>query len=146
MAVYPDSFPQDFETRILPAEASFTSHKAYRIAKYGAKDPRSYLCSWDEAVMEEKDLTSLLATSEEERYSTSFSDRPEALEYILSVSMRVYPAPELVTGTTDPSCGPSLVGKLKKLKGKHKGEYHHHISWWIYSDAEPWNFFEKEER
>lgn len=143
MGIYPDCFPNDFEECILPKDAGYTAIEGYRIANYGVKDPRSYLSSFEERILEHSCDQRPLDPDNAESYSTSLFDTKDYPNHLLKLFMREHPAAELIHGQTDPSCGPSKMG-TKNFKNKRDSKTYHHISWWIYKNARPYDFFEKE--
>lgn len=140
MSRFPDSFPPDFEEKILRDKGEFVAHQGYRLAKYGATDPRSYLSTYEENIYNGR-----LYPEGDKRlkrdgtYSTSLFDNLDYLQYKKEFVWMPPPGAVIVEGTTDPSCGPSRVGPLRE----EEGQQFHHISWWIYKDTSPWVYFEE---
>lgn len=142
MGAFPDCFPGDFASTLLPEEAGYEAHFGYRIAKYGRECPVSYFSTQEERIIDGKGLG---PGEKAEEFSTSLFDKPEYPEYILSLVMRDDRRPRacLVSGYTVPECGPSLIGREKSLKTRSGPVRCRHISWWVYEDARPWEYFEE---
>lgn len=140
MGTFPACFPDDFVSDILPSDAAFEARVGYRVAKYGLECPVSYFSTFEERIIDGRPLE--VPSRDAEMYSTSLFDAPDYPRYILSLTMRDDRRPRacLVRGHTAPECGPSKVGKEKRSKSKA----YRHISWWIYEDARPWEYFEEE--
>ena len=131
MQVFPVGYPGDLLDRILLDGGSFEAHFAYRVAKYGAEDPQSYLSTF-----QEKQLNPVRLPSQQKpdksisTYSTSLSVCKDRMTDYCHLSMRNYPRATVVEGKTEPVCGPS---KLNSKTG--------HVDWWLFADAKPWLYF-----
>ena len=149
MPRFPSFFPDNFAEEMLPEDAREESHFGYRIAKYGVECPFSYVSSYEDRILEGKETDGDYDAGE---YSTSLFDIPDRLRYILRVTLRyTFPKACVVSGYTHPSCGPSKIGSKRRYKrppdsaenGPHTTVYLHHIHWWVYEGACPWEYFEK---
>ena len=142
MGAFPDCFPDDFASAILPKEAGYKAHFGYRIAKYGRECPVSYFSTVEERIIDGKALGQ---SRKADDYSTSLFDTPDYPRYILSLVMRYDRRPKacLVSGYTVPECGPSLVDVEKPHRTRNGPIRCRHISWWIYEEARPWEYFEE---
>lgn len=54
--------------------------------------------------------------------------------------MRHYPTPFIAKGVTDMECGPCQLTSERVIEDKSS-----HVDWWIYEDATPELYFEKED-
>ena len=48
MKKYPECFPENFETEILPKEAKEENKPVYRVIKYGAVNRESFISTYEE--------------------------------------------------------------------------------------------------
>lgn len=132
--VFPDGYPTDLLEKIINKGGTFTAYRAYRVAKYGLEDPRSFLSTYQEKVL--RGVTPKLPPNKKPKnlglseYSTSCFNSMDKPRDICKTSMINYPKAVIVKGVTCPACGPT---KLNTEKG--------HIDWWLYKDTKPHMFF-----
>ena len=138
MKSFPDCFPKDFATDILPAGAVEEDKTVYRVIKYGILNRDSYVGTYEEIIKglmlpgrRELDL------SKPGTYSTSCYLKKSELEYFLKLCMRHHPAAFIAKGTTAADCGPSQLTSDREPRDDT------HVDWWIYKDAEPQSYFEE---
>ena len=140
MPRFQDCFPLDFEEKILRDKGEFVAHHGYRLAKYGAADPRSYLSTYEENIYNGRPYSEgNKKLKQAGTYSTSLFDNLEYLQYQKDFVWMPPPGAVIVEGTTEPSCGPSHIGPFREEEGQRT----RHISWWIYKDTSPWKYFEE---
>ena len=129
MNKFPDCFPENFESEILPNNAEYKKYNAYRILKHGILNHNEFLSTFEEfkdSKYKPRGYNPLSA----ETYSTSVFSSVHDAKSIMKLMCRHYPHPSLAEGTTEPCCGPCL----KEYNSSH-------INWWIFKDSLPENFF-----
>lgn len=139
---FPQCFPPNFESEILPAGADFRGRVVYRVMKYGKIDRNSFLGTYQEIV---EGLMppprKPLDMNDPGTYSTSCYEKRSDLEYFLKVTMRREPAAFIAKGITCGECGPSQLSSDRKTN-THKDSSH--VDWWIYESASPELYFKED--
>lgn len=137
MGKFPECFPSDFESRILPKEAKEENRAVYRVMKYGKIDKDGFISTFEEIKFGLRPQGKL-DLNDPSLYSTSCYENREDLDYVLSILMRKNPSAFIVKGETERSCGPcQLTKERKKCKDSH-------VDWWIYEESNPEQYFKKE--
>ena len=137
MSKYPECFPENFETEILPKEAKKENKPVYRVMKYGTLNRESFISTYEEirrGLIPPKRRMNLQDPS---LYSTSCNmEYPEA-EYALNLFMRHHPKAFVAKGETVKSCGPC------QLTSEREERSDTHVDWWIYEESEPQLYFKR---
>ena len=138
MKSFPDCFPGNFATDILPVGAVEDNKPVYRVIKYGILNRDSYIGTYEEI------LKGLMPPGKKRRdpskpgtYSTSCHLEKSESEYFLQLCMRHHPAAFIAKGITAADCGPSQLTSDREPRDDT------HVDWWIYKDAEPQYYFEE---
>lgn len=140
MSRYPECFPPNFETEILPKEAKKENKTVYRIIKSGTIDRDGFISTFEEIERELIPRNDRYDRTSPGLYSTSCHMKYADSEYILGLIMRHHPDPCIAKGITDGGCGPcQLTSERNKSKDSH-------VDWWIYQDSTPERYFKKEEK
>lgn len=128
MPGFPDCFPADFESEILPKDVEYKAYSVYRILKQGILNREAFIGSFEE--FPERFVRSRKAGS----YSTScYQDYAEIYNLLEFTFRDKHPEAILAFGTTEPICGP--------CKKSESGSSH--VDWWIFKDSHPEVFFEE---
>ena len=140
MGRYPDCFPENFETEILPAGAKEENKSVYRIIKYGTINRESFISTYEEIHRGLIPPRKRINLKDPGIYSTSCNMDYSEAEYVLRLIMRHKPEAFIAQGETEKSCGPcQLTAERETGKGAH-------VDWWVYDDSEPQRYFEKEDQ
>lgn len=144
MGKYPDCFPSDFESRILPKEAKCECISVYRIAADGVNNRDAFKGSYEKDVDRgiPEDYWLKHDESDPGLYSTSCFEDIKDARRILKMIMRHNPAAIILKGTTDYCCGLCQRTRDRKKLGCRKS----HVDWWVYKNSAPQNFFKEETR
>lgn len=135
---YPDCFPENFETEILPKNLKSKCLEVYRIILSGKIDKDGFESTFEDVLKQRIQRKKPLDMTDPGTYSTScFIDIKYAKQY-LNMFCRHHPAAILAKGCTDIKCGPSQI-----TKERLPDNYNTHVDWWIYKDAQPQIFFEE---
>ena len=137
MCVFPDCFPDNLASEILPVGAKNECLHVYRVIKYGRIDRQGFISTYEEMQAGLIPLKKRMNLNDPGLYSTSCNiDRSEA-EYVLNIFMKHYPKPFIARGQTHASCGPC------QLTSERESRQDTHVDWWIYRDAKPQNYFDE---
>ena len=129
MPKFPDCFPKNFETDILPNNVEYVSYHAYRILKEGKLNRKAFISTFEE-FKDKKYKPRGFNPSSPDTYSTSLFSNIDDIKNILKIMLRHNPPAIIAEGITEPCCGPCK-----------KDNYSSHISWWIFEDASPETYF-----
>ena len=133
MGRFPDCFPVDFATKILPANAGYTRHHVYRVVKSGRIDRQAFESSYEENLRQARFRRPRpLRKDDPSTYSTSCCVDYEQAAFLKKVTFRDPPEAIIAEGITEPICGPTL-----------KNQASGHVDWWIYKDAKPECYFKE---
>lgn len=138
MSKFPDCFPENFESDILPEGAEKKRVRVYRIAKRGIIDRDAFISTYEEVHRKIIPTPKHFDPNDPGLYSTSCFGMLKDAEYILKLIMRHHPEPIIIRGVTDEDCGPCQFTKDRK-----KSQNNSHYDWWVYEDSCPHIFFEK---
>lgn len=138
MSEYPDIFPKNFESDILPKEAKKFNRTVYRVMKSGVINRNEFISTFEEIQRKIIPPKKKIDLNDPSLYSTSCSEDRGDIEFVLKLMMKHNPRPIIVIGETDGECGPSQLTKERVL-----GKNDSHVDWWIFKDALPHNFFRK---
>ena len=140
MSKFPNCFPENFETEILPREAKEENRLVYRIIKYGTINRDSFISTYEEIQRGLIPPKKRMNLQDPGLFSTSCNIDYSEAEYVLSLIMRHQPKAFIAKGETEGSCGPcQLTSEREKTTSTH-------IDWWIYDDSSPQLYFEEENR
>lgn len=138
MSKYPECFPDNFETEILPNGARQENKRVYRIIKYGALNKKSFYSTFQETQENLRPVPKRgMDLSDPGTYSTSCNMEYDEAAYMLKIFMRHNPKVFIAVGETEGSCGPC------QLTSEREERTDTHVDWWIYDEAEPQVFFEE---
>lgn len=131
---FPDCFPKDFATSILPDDAMPIAHKGYRLCKSGAVTRQDFVSTCEERLVRlfsQRKVQKKPLPRDPSCYSTScYSDLKE-LQYVKQFVMKKVPPEAVIAeGVTAPECGLSRQSSRTS-----------HIDWWIYKDTAPETYF-----
>lgn len=137
MKKYPECFPKDFETDILPEEAKEENKSVYRVIKYGEINRESFISTYEEIQRKLIPPKRKMKLKDPGIYSTSCNIEYSEVEYALNMFMRHHPKVFIAKGETEGSCGPcQLTSEREKRNDTH-------VDWWIYEESEPHLYFEE---
>ncbi|HJC65937.1 MAG TPA: hypothetical protein H9931_04350 [Candidatus Enterocloster excrementigallinarum] len=140
MSKFPNCFPENFETEILPREAKEENRLVYRIIKYGTINRDSFISTYEEIQRGLIPPKKRMNLQDPGLFSTSCNIDYSEAEYVLNLIMRHQPKAFIAKGETEGSCGPcQLTSEREKTTSTH-------IDWWIYDDSSPQLYFEEENR
>ena len=132
---YPECFPENFETDILPKDAKRENKSVYRVIKFGTIDRNGFIGTYEEIQRGLIPPKKRMNLDDPGLYSTSCNMKYSEAEYALNMFMRHYPKPFIAKGETEGSCGPcQLTSEREKRSDTH-------VDWWIYEDTEPQIYF-----
>ena len=135
MKKYPECFPENFETDILPKDAKKENKSVYRVIKFGTIDRNEFIGTYEEIQRGLIPPKKRMNLDDPGLYSTSCNMKYSEAEYALNMFMRHYPKPFIAKGETEGSCGPcQLTSEREKRSDTH-------VDWWIYEDTEPQIYF-----
>lgn len=134
---FPEAFPNNFETDILPKNITPLTLQVYRVCTSGIIDRSAFLSTY-ESVQQglqpkppEWDLTA------PGTYSTSCDENEKSIKKVLSCLKRYNPPAFIMVG--EASC---MLGPVQRTRERVGGKTSH-IDWWIYRDANPSDYFKK---
>ena len=137
MSKYPECFPQNFETDILPQGARKENKAVYRVIKYGAINRESFIGTYEEIKRGLIPPKKIMDLNDPGLYSTSCNIDYMEAEYATRLFMRHHPKAFIARGETEGTCGPCQVTSEREQRTDT------HVDWWIYEDAEPQVYFQK---
>lgn len=135
MGKYPDCFPENFESEILPSGAADNNLEVYRIAKYGIINRDAFISTYEEIQRKLIPPRKKLDKNDPSTYSTSCQMELADAEYLLTIFMRHKPDAIITKGATEPSCG------VSQITSERTRQNNSHVDWWIYKDASPYKYF-----
>ena len=135
---YPDCFPDNFETDILPQEAGNDEKKVYRGIKSGIRDRSGFLSTYEEIREGLIPPKKNVSADDPKLYSTSCNIKMSEAEYALDIFMRHHPPAIISKGKTKAVCGPNQLTSEREKDVKTT-----HVDWWIYKHANPQLYFKK---
>ena len=135
MKKYPECFPENFETDILPKDAKKENKSVYRVIKFGTIDRNGFIGTYEEIQRGLIPPKKRMNLDDPGLYSTSCNMKYSEAEYALNMFMRHYPKPFIAKGETEGSCGPcQLTSEREKRSDTH-------VDWWIYEESKPEMYF-----
>lgn len=137
MKKYPECFPENFESEILPNEAKEKNIPVYRVIKYGEINRNSFISTYEEIQRGLIPRRKKMNLSDPGIYSTSCNIEYSEAKYALDMFMRHYPQPFIAKGETEKTCGPCQVTAEREKRTDT------HVDWWIYEAAEPQVYFKE---
>lgn len=144
MGKYPECFPENLETEILPKGAQENSRCVYRIIKYdGEISRKNFMSTYEEVRAGLMPRSKRYNENKPSTYSTSCQLELSSIQSLLSFCMKKHhPKAFIALGTTEGSCG---LSQLTSERNPEKKDEDGHVDWWIYADAEPHRYFKKVE-
>lgn len=139
MKEYPDCFPQNFASEILPKQAKEENKSVYRVIKFGEIDENSFISTYEEIQRKLIPPKKHLDLNNPGIYSTSCNMEYSEARNMLDIFMRHYPKPFIAKGETEKTCGPS------QLTSEREARKDTHVDWWIYKNTNPEDYFKKVE-
>ena len=135
MKKFPECFPDNFETSILPNGARKENRHVYRVIKSGKIDRDAFISTYEEIQRGLIPPKRKMNLNDPGLYSTSCNIEYTEAEYVLRLFMRHYPKPIIANGETEGECGPSqLTADREDVQGTH-------VDWWIYEESHPQRHF-----
>ncbi len=135
MKKYPECFPENFETDILPEGAKKENKAVYRVIKYGTINRDSFIGTYEEIQRGLIPPKKKMNLKDPGLYSTSCNIEYSEAEYALNMFMRHYPRPFIAKGETEATCGPC------QLTAEREERDDTHVDWWLYEETEPQTYF-----
>lgn len=135
MKKYPECFPENFETDILPEGAKKEIKAVYRVIKYGTINRDSFIGTYEEIQRGLIPPKKKMNLKDPGLYSTSCNIEYSEAEYALNMFMRHYPRPFIAKGETEATCGPC------QLTAEREERDDTHVDWWLYEETEPQTYF-----
>lgn len=135
MKKYPECFPENFETDILPKGAKKENKSVYRIIKSGTIDRNGFIGTYEEIQRGLIPPKKRMNLNDPGLYSTSCNVEYSEAEYALNMFMRHYPKPFIAKGETEGTCGPC------QLTSEREERSDTHVDWWVYEETEPQIYF-----
>lgn len=135
MKKYPECFPENFETDILPKGAKKENKSVYRIIKSGTIDRNGFIVTYEEIQRGLIPPKKRMNLNDPGLYSTSCNVEYSEAEYALNMFMRHYPKPFIAKGETEGTCGPC------QLTSEREERSDTHVDWWVYEETEPQIYF-----
>lgn len=135
MKKYPECFPENFETDILPEGAKKENKAVYRVIKYGTINRDSFIGTYEEIQRGLIPPKKKMNLKDPGLYSTSCNIEYSETEYALNMFMRHYPRPFIAKGETEATCGPC------QLTAEREERDDTHVDWWLYEETEPQTYF-----
>lgn len=135
MKKYPECFPENFETDILPKGAKKENKSVYRVIKYGTINRDSFIGTYEEIQRGLIPPKKRMNLNDPGLYSTSCNIEYSEAEYALNMFMRHHPKAFIAKGETEGTCGPcQLTSEREERKDTH-------VDWWIYEETKPETYF-----
>ncbi len=129
MPDFPDCFPADFESEILPKNVEYKAYPVYRVLKRGILNREAFISSAEEFPRRFHNSRKAAV------YSTScFQDYNEIHNIMMFTFRDRHPEAILAYGATEPECGPCKKSDDPKSS---------HVDWWLYQSSHPEDFFEE---
>lgn len=135
MKKYPECFPENFKTDILPEGAKKENKAVYRVIKYGTINRDSFIGTYEEIQRGLIPPKKKMNLKDPGLYSTSCNIEYSEAEYALNMFMRHYPRPFIAKGETEATCGPC------QLTAEREERDDTHVDWWLYEETEPQTYF-----
>lgn len=130
---YPECFPPNFETEILPKGIQNIELFVYRICTNGIINKESFLSTFEEVQLGKKPMTKdwERRLKNPSTYSTSCDTNLDSIKNTLKCLKDYYPAPIIAQGTATFQHGP--LQRTSERTGRETT----HVDWWLYSEADP---------
>ena len=119
MSKFPNCFPENFETEILPREAKEENRLVYRIIKYGTINRDSFISTYEEIQRGLIPPKKRMNLQDPGLFSTSCNIDYSEAEYVLNLIMRHQPKAFIAKGETEGSCGPCQLTSERKKQQAH---------------------------
>lgn len=140
MKEFPECFPDNFVTDILPKGAKEENKSVYRVMKYGTIDREGFISTYEEIQRGLIPRKKRMRLNDPGLYSTSCNIEYSEAAYALRLFMRHYLAPFIAKGLIHGEYGPS---QLTSERDRERTDTH--VDWWVYDGNEPQMYFSKEE-
>lgn len=135
LSKYPECFPENFESDILPEEAREENKAVYRVIKSGIINRDSFIGTYEEIQRGLIPPKKRMNPMDPGLYSTSCNIKYTEAEYALNMFMRHYPKPIIAKGETEGSCGPCQLTSEREMRDDT------HVDWWVYDKSTPQIYF-----
>lgn len=139
---FPDCFPENFESEILPKNLKDQQLHVFRVCLHGPISRETFCGTYEEAMKAPNERIRNIRLrgkplNDAGTYSTScFRERVDC-EGSLVCLQRHHPSPFLIEGTASSEYGP-----LQETKERKKCNTSH-VDWWLYKNADPSEKFHK---
>ena len=137
MKKYPECFPKNFETEILPKGAKEENKSVYRVIKYGTINRESFISTYEEIQRGLIPPKKSINLNDPGIYSTSCNIDYSEAEYALNMFMRHHPKAFIAKGETEKTCGPC------QLTSEREERSDTHVDWWIFEESKPQMYFKE---
>lgn len=137
MTKYPNCFPKNFETEILPEGAKEENKSVYRVIKYGTINRESFISTYEEIQRGLIPRKKRMNLNDPGIYSTSCNIDYSDAEYALSLFMRHHPRAFISKGETEKTCGPC------QLTSEREKRTDSHVDWWVFDESSPQIYFKE---
>lgn len=143
--IFPDYFSDKAREQIV-AWGKEESVPVYRVGKYGNNDETAFLNYYEEVqrglkVVRNKEQTMKRYREDFNSLSVScYEEKSDIEEYYKVTLKESHPERILLFGRTESQAG--LSSRTKERKTNYTNS---HVDWWLYDDAEPWEYFKVEE-
>lgn len=134
---FPDCYPKNFESEILPEGAREQEIEVYRVAKTGKIEESTFWSTFLENLSRVDYDTSRYIPkdpNDPSEYSTSFYEKYKSVAYVCKMLTKNSPSPIIIKGKTELGYGPSQRTRERKKEKKK------HVDWWLYDKAFPQSF------
>lgn len=142
---FPDCYPENFESEILPEGAREQEIEVYRVAKTGKIEESTFWSTFLENSIERGNNTSRYIpkdSNDPSEYSTSFFEKYKSAVSVCKMLTKHCPPSIVIKGKTEPEYGPSQRTEERTgIRDKKK-----HVDWWLYDKAFPQSFVAVEEQ
>ena len=134
-------FPTCFPKHVPPERAKCQNieEKVYRVCKWGKVEPKAFLPTYIETVLELRPIGREGEENEESYYAMSvYGGNLKRLKKMKDNFMRWYPEVKLACGSVLGEYGPSFYEKRMNTKVFH-------VDWWLYKKRLPYEKFKVED-
>lgn len=133
---FPECFPDNFYSEILPSNLPDEEYNVYRVSKNGNTDNNAFISTYEEYLngeITDKDID----LDNPSTYSTSCNKSKSRIKGILKLALKHgHPKPIILEGVTKRQCGPSQVSR-----DRDKFAARGHVDWWIFKNSKPEDSF-----
>jgi len=134
---FPEAFPDNFETDILPKNIPPLTLQVYRICISGIIDKNAFLNTYESVQQGLQQKPPEWDLDDPGIYSTSCFEKVKDARNILKCLKKYNPPAFIMAGEA-----PYTLGPLQRTI-ERTGKKTSHIDWWLYRDADPSRLFYK---